>query len=51
MLSHEDNELLVRTGPGTAMGNVMRSFWIPALLESELRNAGCGACSMVGSLT
>jgi phenylpropionate dioxygenase-like ring-hydroxylating dioxygenase large terminal subunit len=36
MLSREDNELLVRVGPGTAMGNVMRSFWLPALLESEL---------------
>jgi phthalate 4,5-dioxygenase len=36
MLSHEDNELLVRIGPGTAMGNVMRRFWMPALLASEL---------------
>ncbi len=36
MLSHEDNELLVRVGPGTAMGEMMRSFWMPALLESEL---------------
>lgn len=36
MLSHEDNELLVRTGPGTPMGAYMRSFWMPALLESEL---------------
>ncbi len=36
MLSHEDNETLVRIGQGTAMGNVMRRFWMPALLESEL---------------
>lgn len=36
MLSREDNELLVRTGPGTPMGALMRSFWMPALLESEL---------------
>jgi phthalate 4,5-dioxygenase oxygenase subunit len=36
MLSREDNELLVRTGPGTPMGNLMRRFWIPVMLESEL---------------
>jgi phthalate 4,5-dioxygenase len=36
VLSHDDNELLVRIGPGTAMGEMMRRFWMPALLESEL---------------
>jgi phthalate 4,5-dioxygenase len=36
MLSHEDNELLTRTGPGTPMGNLYRRFWMPALLPSEL---------------
>lgn len=36
MLSREDNETLVRIGPGTAMGNLMRQFWMPALLEGEL---------------
>ena len=36
MLSIEDNELLVRTGPGTPMGNLMRRFWVPIMLESEL---------------
>jgi phthalate 4,5-dioxygenase oxygenase subunit len=36
MLSREDNELLVRTGPGTPMGNLMRRFWAPVMLESEL---------------
>ena len=36
MLSQEDNETLTRVGPGTVMGNFMRRFWIPALLESEL---------------
>ena len=30
MLSREENELLTRTGPGTAMGEVMRRYWIPA---------------------
>ena len=36
MLSREDNELLCRVGPGTPMGNVMRQYWIPAALSSEL---------------
>jgi len=36
MLSKEDNELLTRVGPGTAMGDTLRQYWIPALLISEL---------------
>src|SRR5580698_3009459 len=36
MLSREQNELLTRVGPGTAMGRTMRSYWMPALLSSEL---------------
>jgi nitrite reductase/ring-hydroxylating ferredoxin subunit len=36
MLSHEDNELLCRVGPGTPMGALMREYWIPAALSSEL---------------
>lgn len=36
MLNHADNELLTRVGPGTAMGDLMRQFWIPAFLPSEL---------------
>src|ERR1700716_159545 len=36
MLSHEENELLTRTGPGTPMGTLYRRFWLPALLPSEL---------------
>ena len=36
MLSREDNELLCRIGPGTAMGNLMRQYWVPAALSSEL---------------
>ena len=37
MLSKEDNELLTRTGAGTAMGGLIRSYWIPALLSEEVR--------------
>ena len=36
MLSREDNELLTRTGPGTAMGQTLRRYWLPALLAREL---------------
>ena len=36
MLTTEQNELLTRTGPGTPMGDVMRRYWMPALLTSEL---------------
>src|SRR5437867_3448131 len=36
MLTKEDNELVSRVGPGTLMGNLMRQYWIPALLSSEL---------------
>ena len=36
MLSREDNELLCRIGPGTPMGNLMRQYWVPAALSSEL---------------
>lgn len=36
MLSVQDNELLVRTGAGTPMGDLMRRFWIPALLVEEV---------------
>jgi phenylpropionate dioxygenase-like ring-hydroxylating dioxygenase large terminal subunit len=36
MLSKEDNELLSRVGPGTAMGEMMRQYWIPAVRSDEL---------------
>jgi phenylpropionate dioxygenase-like ring-hydroxylating dioxygenase large terminal subunit len=36
MLSPRDNELVSRVGPGTLMGNLMRQYWLPALLSSEL---------------
>src|SRR5919201_1595450 len=37
MLKAEVNELLTRTGPGTATGDLFRQYWIPALLAEELR--------------
>ena len=36
MLSKEENETLTRVGPGTLMGNLMRRYWLPALLSAEL---------------
>lgn len=36
MLTHEENVLVTRTGPGTPMGETMRRYWIPALLSSEI---------------
>ena len=41
MLSAADNELLCRVGPGTPMGNLMREYWIPALLSEELPSPDC----------
>jgi len=36
MLSHEENELLTRTGPGTPMGQLMRRYWIPAVFSAQI---------------
>ncbi len=36
MLSREDNERVTRVGRGTPMGELMRRYWIPALLGWEL---------------
>ncbi|MDA0238576.1 MAG: Rieske 2Fe-2S domain-containing protein [Proteobacteria bacterium] len=36
MLSNSNNELISRVGPGTSMGNLLRRFWVPALLEEEI---------------
>src|SRR5262249_34559412 len=36
MLSAKENELLTKVGPGTPMGEVLRRFWVPALLSDEL---------------
>ena len=36
MMKREDNELLVRVGPGTPMGNLFRRFWLPVMLISEV---------------
>ena len=35
MLSREDNDLVTQTNQGTPMGNLIRRYWVPALLLSE----------------
>jgi nitrite reductase/ring-hydroxylating ferredoxin subunit len=41
MLSQQDNEILTRVGPGTPVGEVLRRYWTPALLSSELPAPDC----------
>lgn len=41
MLSNEENDLLTRVGPGTPMGELLRRFWLPALLSEELPRPNC----------
>src|SRR5256886_14961309 len=36
MLPREENDLLTQVGPGKPMGELMRRYWIPALLSSEI---------------
>ena len=35
-MNKEMSEILTRTNRGTAMGNLMRRYWVPALLASEI---------------
>jgi phenylpropionate dioxygenase-like ring-hydroxylating dioxygenase large terminal subunit len=41
MLSKEQNEYVTRVGPGTPMGALMRQYWVPAMLTSELPRPDC----------
>jgi phenylpropionate dioxygenase-like ring-hydroxylating dioxygenase large terminal subunit len=41
VLSREENTLLTRTGPGTPTGELMRRYWIPALLSEEIPSPDC----------
>jgi len=40
MLSQQNNDLLTQTGPGTPMGELLRRYWIPALMSSEIAEGG-----------
>ena len=41
MLSREDNDLLTQVGPGTGMGELMRRFWMPVVMSSEIAEPDC----------
>ena len=41
MLRKEQNDLLTQTGSSTAMGQMFRAYWLPALLEEELPENEC----------
>ena len=41
MLTREENEIIVHTGPGTPMGEVMRRYEPPVLLSWELEEPDC----------
>jgi len=41
MLASERSDLLTRIGPGTAMGALFRSYWLPVLLAGELSGPDC----------
>jgi phenylpropionate dioxygenase-like ring-hydroxylating dioxygenase large terminal subunit len=40
MLSTADNELMTQVGAGTVMGELLRRYWIPAVLSSEVVKDG-----------
>ena len=40
MLSAAENELLTRVGPETSMGRLMRQYWLPVVLSSEVQPGG-----------
>jgi nitrite reductase/ring-hydroxylating ferredoxin subunit len=35
-MNEEMSQTLTRTGPGSAMGNLMRRYWVPVLMSSEI---------------
>jgi phenylpropionate dioxygenase-like ring-hydroxylating dioxygenase large terminal subunit len=39
-MNRKDSEDLVRVGPGTVMGELMREYWIPAAMSAELKADG-----------
>ena len=41
MLTTEQNEYLARTSRGTPMGDLMRRYWLPALIDWELPDPDC----------
>jgi phthalate 4,5-dioxygenase oxygenase subunit len=40
MLSHEENQLLTQVGPGTPLGELMRRYWHPIALTTQVESDG-----------
>src|SRR5262249_12091541 len=40
MLTRDENELLTKTGPDTAMGALLRCYWIPVVQSGEVEAGG-----------
>jgi phenylpropionate dioxygenase-like ring-hydroxylating dioxygenase large terminal subunit len=40
MTGQKDSDDLLRVGPGTVMGEMMRQYWLPAAMSSELERDG-----------
>ena len=38
-MNQDMSQTLTRVGPGTRMGNLMRRYWVPALMSSEISEA------------
>ena len=36
MTTRHENDILTQTGPGTPMGELMRQYWVPAAISSEV---------------
>jgi hypothetical protein len=47
MTTTAESVQLTQTGPGTVMGDLMRQYWIPAVLSSELERDGAPIRLMV----
>jgi phthalate 4,5-dioxygenase oxygenase subunit len=41
MLTKEQNDLVTQTGPGTLMGDLFRSYWLPILHSEDLPENDC----------
>ncbi len=41
MITAEQNRLLTQVGPGTAMGGMMRRFWLPVCTSAQLPKPDC----------
>ena len=41
MLSSKENDILTQVGPGTPVGQVMRRYWLPALLSTDVPAPDC----------